>query len=155
MLVAALTLALGIGANVSVYALIDAVLFRPITEDEPDRLVRLASVTRATESTRFAFSYPACRPDRGRRAQQPIPLWRPHSGCTDAPGGSRVAHCRRAVRELAAGASRGADESRQRVTGFLGSSVSSHSAMRSRVQEWSSLRCTRRAERTRCFLHPS
>jgi hypothetical protein len=36
-LAAALTLALGIGASVTVYALIDAVLFRSISRYEPDR----------------------------------------------------------------------------------------------------------------------
>src|SRR6185295_9075915 len=47
----------GIAANVSVYGLIDAVLFRPITRFEPQRLVRLAATTRKAAAARFGFSY--------------------------------------------------------------------------------------------------
>jgi predicted permease len=61
-LVAAFTLAVGIAANVSVYALIDAVLFRPLSRVEPERLVRLATTSRkAAAATRFGFSYPDYR----------------------------------------------------------------------------------------------
>ena len=56
--VAVLTLAVGIAANVTVYALVDAVLFRPLSAFEPDRLVRLGTSRRGSEqSTRFAFAY--------------------------------------------------------------------------------------------------
>jgi predicted permease len=55
---AVLTLAVGIAANVTVYALIDAVLFRPMSTFEPDRLVRFGISSRGSEqSTRFAFAY--------------------------------------------------------------------------------------------------
>jgi predicted permease len=55
---AVVTLAIGIAANVTVYALIDAVLFRPLSAFEPERLVRLGLSTRGGEqSTRFAFAY--------------------------------------------------------------------------------------------------
>ena len=56
-LVAAFTLAVGIAANISVYALIDAVLFRPLSRFEPDRLVRLAMTTKTGAAPRFGFAY--------------------------------------------------------------------------------------------------
>jgi predicted permease len=55
---AVLTLSIGIAANLTVYALIDAVLFRPLSAFEPERVVRLGIGTRGSEqATRFAFAY--------------------------------------------------------------------------------------------------
>ena len=52
------TLALGIAANVTIYSLIEAILFRPISAVEPDRIVRLAATRRGGEGgMRFAFAY--------------------------------------------------------------------------------------------------
>ena len=57
-IVAVTTLAVGIAVTLSVYALIDAVLFRPLSSVEPDRLVRLGTRTASSQSaSRFAFSY--------------------------------------------------------------------------------------------------
>ena len=56
--VAVLSLALGIGANTTIFSLANAFLFRPLPVEEPDRLVSLYSTLEG--SSRYgSFSYPA------------------------------------------------------------------------------------------------
>lgn len=50
---AVVTIALGIGANVSIYSVVHAVLLRPLPFDEPERLVKISNRIRARPGGRF------------------------------------------------------------------------------------------------------
>jgi putative ABC transport system permease protein len=56
--VAVLTLALGIGANVAIFTIVNAVLIRPLPFPGPDRLVRIAADARATNGRNIGISEP-------------------------------------------------------------------------------------------------
>ena len=64
--IAALTLALGIGANVAIFTVVHAVLIRPLPFPHPDRLVRVAADAKATGGRNIGISQPELEDLRSR-----------------------------------------------------------------------------------------
>ncbi|HZR25755.1 MAG TPA: ABC transporter permease [Vicinamibacterales bacterium] len=64
--IAMLTLALGIGANVAIFTVVNAVLIRPLPFPDPDRLVRISADARATGGRNIGISEPELEDLRDR-----------------------------------------------------------------------------------------
>src|SRR5215470_14517883 len=64
--IAVLTLALGIGANVAIFTLVDAVLLRPLPFRDPDRLVRVFDDLRGAGARDVGMSVPEMEDLRDR-----------------------------------------------------------------------------------------
>ena len=71
--VAALTLAIGIGATTAIFSIVHAVVLRPLPFTEPDRLVRLYSNRRGSDGSTSAANFVAWR-DRAKSFSQLVPV---------------------------------------------------------------------------------
>jgi predicted permease len=68
-LVAALSLALGIGANTAIFSLLDALLLKPLPVEQPEQLVVVNIATLSQPGRRYSsFSYPVFRELREKNA---------------------------------------------------------------------------------------
>jgi len=66
-----LTLALGIGANTTVFTLVNAVLFRGMPFERPDEIIAITGMNFANRQPQSPISYPDFQDIRTRKAPAP------------------------------------------------------------------------------------